>query len=249
MITKLRDNPKDWTADYTPALSFDVVSYQHELDKIAGKSRGHSILKLFWGGIETEQRYSKWANGVPIESTQEPKFYARKKHPLLLDFQKVPIRRWIIAQRTEPEQYGYGKEDTFTDEYGVVKPMVEKPREGYYDAYIYIGDHSLCPIDCSDKKLCFGDYKEPSLDELSLVLEHTFRLMQDKTTNPYKPLTAEDVERFGLEYKKEKQAKDEAYDKEFDERSFDWWKTHGHRITSDDPSVIKHGKYHDLGRK
>lgn len=248
-MTSFQDNYLDWTGQFVSAPPFDISAFQNQLNRITGLSRGLPILKLEWGCDAKVRKFSKWANGVPIESEDQPKFYFERYHPLILQVIKVPVRRWVITQRTEPEQYGYGdnSDNTFTDEYGSNNLLADKPKDGDYTPYIFVGDHSKCPIDCCKHKLCYGDFKEPNWAELEIITEHTFKLQKEQI-KPYQKLGREDYERIALENKNEQERRQVEADILTDLQSKDWWNTHGHRITSDDPSVLKNGKYHFIKR-
>lgn len=245
-LTTFLDDPAKWGAELNPPPSFDVLGYQEKLNQIAGLSRGKPIVKLFWGGNVTEKVWKEFANGIPTKFENEPLFHIKRPHPILLDYQKIPIRRWILTQRTEPEQYGYGddSDNTVTDETGQTRLMGYKPKE-FYTPYIFIGDHSICPKDCSERKRCYGDYKLPSQAELDLVAEHCYLARQDGfNVNPYQRITQPDIAKGESEIKSKLQAEKEKKNAELDLQSLDWFRTHGHRLRTDFPK----GRFIFLGQ-
>jgi hypothetical protein len=241
----IKDHWRDWPKEFSAPPAFDRDAYQTRLNEITGLSRGMPILKLVWGGEEGTAKYSEWDSfGTPQKSHIVPTYSVTRKNPILDHIEYVPIRRWIIVERAEPEFYGLGSDDdnTFTNEYGVDCKPAEKPVE-LYTPYIYIGDHSNCPTDCCAKRICFGGYKPPSAWELDLILEHTYKLSKDKFINPYSRLSAETKAHLNLEKKHLKEIRDQEFDDHIKEEAKDWWNAHSHRITEDDPSVLSRGKY------
>lgn len=165
---------KEWTHQMEAAPAFDKSAYQEKLNSIAGMTtENEPVLKLVWGGSE-----AVWVNGevqprYAIESMATNNFG-----------EKLPLRRWIIEENTEPaqlEKMGGKNHDA-----------LEVPEKGFYTAYIIVGDHSKCKADCSAKGLCLGEYKEPDGAELNLIIEHTMRLLTDKNRpDPRKQITPE----------------------------------------------------------
>lgn len=199
---KWRDNPADWTTDYVPYPDGfgerEKEAYQTLINSITGLSRDKPILRLEWGGEEKVTRYDKWdSSGNPIHLIEEPKYKARRESRIIPGvYHFLPMRRWVIAQRQEPEQYGYGddSDNTYTDEFGVTKKPAEKPTE-LYTPLIFIGDHSKCEKDCCATRLCPGDYKHPGIPELDWIREKTKLLYKEFKADPYSPLSPADISR------------------------------------------------------
>lgn len=200
-----KDNPKDWPAEYClPYGSFNVKNYQEKIDNIAGKSRGRSILRLVWGASQEIAifRYSEWDSfGRAISEVREPKYKIRRDGALAGMILHVPVRRWIIEQLQEPEQYRIDEEEDtkFENEHGVTCKVAEKPTE-MYTPLIYVGDHSVCEPNCCAKRLCLGDFKEPDQAELNWITRSTFQLSQEfNSKDPYRPFNDFDVARAARE--------------------------------------------------
>lgn len=239
-----KDPPSKWTADWAvPFTTFDVNDYQDKLNKIAGFSRGEPILKLEWGGTASYEVYTEWVHGSPLSSVLAPKYAIRRiVNGVEL---KIPIRRWVIAQRAELEQLDRPK---FTDERGITKPMGELNRSGEYTPYIFVGDHTYCAPDCCAKKICVGDYKDPGEAELSLIRKHTALLNLEFEGNPYSKVNSEFKEKIDRDVAYDEKKRKEKENEKFDEQSLEWFRLHGHRLSdSATPTTLKHGKFIDLG--
>lgn len=191
------------------------------------------------------RKYDGWtATGIPILAVPVPKHAIPRVDSNTGLEVKIPIRRWIITQLQEPEQYGYGDDSDmyFTDENGAACKVAEKDSE-LYTPLIYIGDHSKCPDNCCEGRICLGDYKHPGRAELEWVKETTFDLRKNYKHNPYEPLSQSALDEIERDIKYTREKKREKIDEGFDLRMKEWFKVHGHRLTSDDPSVLTHGKY------
>lgn len=245
VTTNIKDHWSQWTRDFVPAPDFDIESYQRKIDLIAGKSRDESILRLEWGGSGTVSKYTKWDSaGMPLEAELIPRHAIPRRNQILDFIEHIPIRRWIITQRQEPEQYGYGddSDNTFTDEYGVVCKISEKPKS-FYTPLIYVGDHSKCPADCCANTVCLGDYKAPDQSELDWITEATFKLASEFKNDPYKAMSGDMLDEAAKDVLEEVDAQRKQSEDMFNDRFKDWFNAHGHRLSDDDPSVISHGKY------
>lgn len=242
----IKDHWSTWDHNYVEAPSFNVEAYQQRLNEIAGFSRDQPILKLMWGGSEYITKYYEWDSfGTPQKSHKIPRFALHRKNPILGCMEYIPIRRWIIVERAEPETYDYDDPkagNVFTNEYGIECQIAEKPRD-FYTPYIYVGDHSKCSSDCCKDRICLGDYKIPGVDELDLVLEHTWKAARDRSVNPYGTLSSDEVEQLTKEAEYKRSLLKQKIDDEMDYEAKNWFHVHGHRITEDDPTVLAKGKF------
>lgn len=232
----LKDYWGDWSRDFVSAPPFSVSEYQERLNAICGKSRGYPIMKLEWGGNATIVKHDRWdSSGTPTHSIIMPRFAVPRKHEFLDHAEYIPIRRWIISERCEPEQYrpDDNSDNTFTDENGVVCTAAEKPHQ-FYTPYIYVGDHSKCPPNCCEFKLCLGDYKHPDAAELDLLLEVTYSLKTEFFGNPYAPINEGQLARINKEHQSKAETRLEAEQTSFDEESRDIWKGVKRSITDED---------------
>jgi len=242
----IKDHWSDWDEKFIPAPEFDVQSFQEKLNEIAGKSRGNPILKLEWGGDATVTKYTAWDSwGKPTNLLINPRFAIPRRHPILDYEMYIPIRRWIITERAEPEQTRPDDDfdNTFTDENGVVCKAGEKTVETYLP-YIYVGDHSKCPPNCCETSLCLGDYKPPGNAELNYIREVTYKLVTEFYTDPYNPLNEAQMAKIRREQRDKREKRREAALNEFDDESRDIFNVTKHRLTSDDPTVHSKGRFH-----
>lgn len=236
-----------WDRHFEPKPVFDDQAYQEKLNAIAGFYNNMPILKLEWGGDTKVKKFNQWDEvGLPIEEIILPK-YALKR-PMIVDptlIEYIPIRRWVIAQYQSPGQYNFGddSDNTFTDERGINCLIDSKSSEGRYEPLIYVGDHLLCPSNCCEHKICLGAYKDPSEAELEWIRWATQQLAKEFKQDPDKPVSEELINkhRRDAQYKADKIREEK--DEDLDYYWKDWHKTHGHRLTTEDPSVLKHGKY------
>lgn len=246
-----RDHPSKWESEFYPAPDgVDVEAFQKRLNQIAGVSHtGEPILRLEWGGTAFEMVHIEWnALGMPTRTERRPKYKFLRPNPITQVAEEIPIRRWIISERSEPEQYrAHDDSDMYFEEMGVKKKRQEKPQHGWYAPLVIIGDHRSCPPDCSDNKLCFGDYKEPSEDELDWVREATYFVQTQKDRiDPRKPIDkgwAEETARKETRKAKRKAALD--LHKHMEDHAKDFLRTHGHRFTQD---TVSDGKWGKLGK-
>lgn len=226
----IRDHWADWDETYSPQPSFDVKSYQEKLDQVCGKSRGESIMKLFWGGSETIVKYTKWGpDGQPTAVETVPRFAIPRTSAIFGLRIYIPVRRWIICERMEPEQLGVGDEtdNTFIDERGVKCYAGDKTdKKHLYVPYIYVGDHSKCPDDCCKDRVCLGDYKTPDQAELDYLLECTYNLHKDFKGDPYSTLSDEILAEINREYQSKEEKRLETEEIDFEAESKDLYNTH-----------------------
>lgn len=225
----IKDHWADWDTTYVSKPNFDVRGYQEKLDNICGKSRGESIMKLFWGGDETIQKFVKWGpDGQPSEVETVPRF-AIPRTSFLGTRMYIPVRRWIICERMEPEQLQVESDadNTFEDERGVkCYAGDKKDKKHLYVPYIYVGDHSKCPSTCCDDRICLGDYKEPDNAELHYLAECTYNLSKDFKGDPYSVLSKEEIAQFTKDYEYETEKASERNESEFEAESKALYNTH-----------------------
>lgn len=239
MSLKDIDDRSKWESRFYPApFGVDVAGYQEKLNRIGGFGQnGEPILKLEWGGDASEKVHVEWDPfGKPTKTQDRPRFKFLRPNPLTQIADEIPIRRWIITERGEPEQY---RADDDSDikflEGGVLKKRIEKPRGGFYTPLVVIGDHTECPKDCCKYKMCFGKYKPPSDDELEWVEAATRYLEKKKDRfDPRKPVDAQAAA--ALSAKVNKEARDNTEYKQWEtieEFARDFYRTHGHRFKLD----------------
>lgn len=244
----IKDHPKDWVSDWYPQPEFDVEDYQSRLNRITGLSRGQPIVRLEWGGTAYEMVHTQWdAWGNPTKTEPRPRHKLLRPSSIYgMPAKEIPIRRWILTEICEPERYR--SEDNsdvmFEDTDGVKKQKIVKPKRGYYTPILVIGKHDVCPPDCSDRRLCYGDYKAPSYDELLWVKEAWANILKEKARDMHRAMTNAEAGEIAAKANKESAEDEEkAFIERTDDFSLDWLRTHGHRLKDE----FLNGKYIFLG--
>lgn len=167
------DTPAAWGGGPTPAPGgVDIQLAQREIDSICGTTRDNkSIVKLVWNG---DPRYwrevcLRWdAAGEPLGFVKRPivlyrSVYGRDRR-LQYD---VPVPRWVLLTRIEPEQYvpGWERDSKLWDQergrYIQVKPSV--PPDEYYVWFMTIAEHNAhcCQLASEENRSCYGFYAAP----------------------------------------------------------------------------------------
>lgn len=230
----IKDHWSDWDEKFISAPEFDVNLYQEKLNTVCGKSRGEPIMKLIWGGDATITKYTGWnSSGEPIKADIIPRFAIPRTHPIFGHKMYIPVRRWIICERSEPEQRlpDDNSDNKFTDENGITCEVADKTQHAHeYLPYIYVGDHSKCPPDCCSERLCLGDYKHPDNAEIDYLIECTYKLRKDFFCDPYSPVNKAQVARILKEYNDEQEKRREAEEIDLEAENKEWLKTHGHNL-------------------
>lgn len=240
----LLDTWKTWTREFTPSPNFNVKEYQESLDRVVGKSRGRSIMKVEWGGDATIVQYTQWdPYGKPVKAEIVPRYSVTRVNEFgMVDH--IPIQRWIISELMEGEQLQADDPTnvSFTDENGTTCVVTDK-NQFQYTPYIYVGDHSDCPTNCCEKRLCLGKYKVPGVEELDYLRECTWKLRQEFFADPYSQHSEDVTAKINVENKAKQEKRLESQENAFNDESKDWWNAHSHRITDEDPSVLSHGRF------
>lgn len=189
--SKLRDNPRSWTHDYTPApAEFPRATFQQKIDALVGIARGgQSIIRLVWGAEEEKLRFDI---ENPHDTTLKiPRYTTRIRGK---EF-KVRINRWILEEFVPPEQLeGMGEQYVRTN-HGLFIPHQVKldQQNGYYQCLYVIADHTKCEesVCNSDEYFCFGDYRVPDHTDLDKLRHIQYLKAQSEASmqfNPYAPL-------------------------------------------------------------
>jgi hypothetical protein len=141
--------------------------------------------------------------------------------------------------------------------YEVVDAAGPPPPDGLYSYLLTIADHDpdngCCARAMNDWKngdrttrRCWGYYRLPS----DVDLQNLQRMKADRDANPYKqsphePLTAETLAEIAL---LEKSWNEDQHQRRKDD-AHELWRDHmsvwGHRLVTDDPAVLHHGKFKD----
>lgn len=252
--TPIYDEPRRWADTNSWARpSFNVAEFQKKIDEIVGKSvRGDSIVVLRWMRDSEcyEKFHTEWDTlGTPTKHELRARYNYVSIDLPNGDFIDIPPPRWVLEQRYEPEQIADEWNKTrWENKDGMPVPVRDAcPTNGYYQYLWMIGHHTETCCDdgiTKDGKVCWGRYREPSEKDLTVLKAMMWRRAKDNlNTNPFEKVS-EDVERTVLKraadldaVAKEKQS---ALRKDIIADAF---AQSLHKFT-DDPGVLKHGKYH-----
>jgi len=257
------DSPWRWAENSSwPRPSFDVQAFQKRIDAIVGKTaRGDSIVVLRW--MRDKECFEKWYTQWDVTTPTAHELRARYKFCTIEDIPgqpglvvDIPPPRWVLEQRYEPEQIAAEWEKTRWEmRDGVPRPLRDAcPREGYYAWLLTIASHGRCGCENGiltvgdQPTVCWGRYAEPTEQVLTTLKRMMWLKRKDNLgTNPFeKP--SEAVQEKGIKRLYSALADDKAKKAELqkdiigDAIKQNLWKH------TDDPTVLKHGKYHDLGK-
>lgn len=175
------NDPLSWGAsDWSCPLSDEqVAAFQARIDSVVGTSRGESIVKLAWNA---DKRYwreicTNWDSvGKPTEFIKRPiVLYKSVREPNGKLLHDIPVPRWLLLTRLEPEQYaGTWARDSKVwmpdrQQYVQVKPEVP-PAGGWYVWLMTIADHDqwCCSQAAEEDRSCYGLYADPGRGILEL---------------------------------------------------------------------------------
>ena len=248
---KVLDNPKRWGAEIRPPY-FDVKSYQERIDAIVGKSRdGRPVIRLVWAPTvettaygETMRRY--WVTRIKL-GTQ---------------WRYISPPRWILEQRIEREQYVPSWLATrFSTQVAEGEEPIDKgePPEEFYSFAYLCAEHDPIPLGkdwpgCCDRlyeesrRRCWGYYREPNDYDLQLISQAVRARDAMPYYNPYAPLTRDQLAQIEAAASMQIERQQEELEEYKREMNKDFMKLHGWRLTENDPTVLKHGRIHDLGK-
>lgn len=209
------DPPSEWSTHFQRAPHFNQEAFQNKLNAIAGFTQANEpVLRLVWGANES------YFMQDGLELIERPRYATRRGQP---------IRRWLIEENTDPGQLeAMG---------GKTGALIVKER-GFYELWLVIADHSLCPPNCKNRdNICLGDYREPDETVLNYIRECTRKIEADKNRpDPRKAVTPEMVVPYLAKplSDEEKEEKEEA---ETADRLKSWIRTHGvGRVSNVKPS-------------
>jgi hypothetical protein len=149
----------------------------------------------------------------------------------------------------------------FEPVYTMVDSLGPPPRDGLYSYLFTIADHDPDQKCCkrawrgwkSGKRKtmrCWGYYREPGQKDLDRLAEaKAARDAQPFKQSPFEPLSAQTLSEIAIT----ERAWNEEQKKGAPKMASDMWGDHtnvwGHRLTTNDPGVLHHGKYHFLSGK
>lgn len=219
----------------------DLAAWQRQIDRMAGKTpSGLSNLRIVWGqDFEATKMIScgAWRMRYPFYRFEEdgqildigiPRFYVEELVPRET---LMANDRWANAR--------YYRDPDNGELIDVLGPC---PETGFYDTVFQIAHHDEhC---CNGREIanhapCLGAYRTPTdadLDRIGRILQRRDRA----TENDLNPSSAEMTRR----YKAMSDKKEATLQNQMASQISDYLKTHSFTWFTDDPTVIKHGKYH-----
>lgn len=254
-VSHILDEPWRWADNSTwPRPVFDVAAFQKKIDEIVGVTlKGQSIVRLRWMRDPDcyEKFYTKWDLATPVAFDLRARYKFATVDLPNGDFVDIPPPRWVLEQRYEPEQIAAEWEKARWETVdGMPRPKRDAcPAEGYYSHLWTIAAHSPdCCVEgvSKDGTVCWGMYRQPSEKDLTTLRAMMWRKRKDGLrTDPFeKPSAAveDKVIRRQHNFDEEAQGKKNRLQREIID---DAVRQALHKFT-DDPSVLKHGKYHIL---
>jgi hypothetical protein len=168
------NDPQRWgSSDSSCPLSDEqVAAYQARIAAVVGTSNDRSIAKLVWNADKRFWREIcvSWdTTGKAIEFIRRPiVLYRTRRDQTGKVLHDVPVPRWLILTRLEPEQYaGTWARDSrvwFPDrgQYVQVKPETP-PADGWYVWLMTIAEHDAwcCRMAAEEDRACYGLYADP----------------------------------------------------------------------------------------
>lgn len=92
---------------------------------------------------------------------------------------------------------------------------------------------------------CWGSYRQPNDLDLQMISRLAENMQANKERAMYRPISPAELAEIELASNMQVEAENERMEALEDEMVRDFMRTHGHRLLTDDPGVLRHGKYHD----
>ena len=164
--------------------------------------------------------------------------------------------RWILEERFEPGQYF----ESWNVTRYVFDPILKRRKDlrgdapsEWYNCLPEIGvvaSHEPNRACCDrafeeSRRRCWGYYRLPNAKDLRAIERAVGeRNLDPWTQNPHEPLSPETLAEAHRQASMEAQVVEEEHSQIISDLWDDQFLVHGHRLTTDDPGVLKHGKYH-----
>lgn len=233
---------------------FKPIWFQKQLDKIGGKElNGKSRFVLRWGQSSEAQDWDPWGRewrARYIHRSFKQKMVRSETESGIVDIKMetfdVAIPRWFVEYYIPPGVACLGHQVTGVDSEGDswFDPL---PTGGLYEPMLEISEHDgNCCADMQKQNLaCHGFYRDPSEEDLQMIRFLIWKRDHQKEERPGAERNLQtDLE---TSRKKESEWRSE-WLKGLEERiggiTKDAVKTHGFTLQTDDPTVLKWGKWH-----
>lgn len=219
----------------------DLAVWQKQIDRMAGKTpSGLSNLRIVWGQDFNATKMiscGAWRMKYPFFRFEEagqildvgiPRFYVEEL---------VPRETLMANGRWDRARYYHDP-----DSGELIDVLGPCPETGFYDTVFQVAYHDEACCDGREVKNhepCLGAYRSPTdqdIDRIARILQRRDRA----TESDLNPSAAQSSRRYkAIISKQEAQVHSEMVD-----QINDFMKTHAFTWFTDDPTVIKHGKYH-----
>lgn len=221
----------------------NLAPIQERIDRVAGLTpEGRSRLRIVWGQDWESTKmicFEKWVmkypfwrieDGEDLRDIGKPRFFIEELHTNAelnaRDSWEKARFSWINGVRVD-----------------VLGPM---PVDGYYTSVFMIGyhDHHCCNgREVVKNEPCMGAYREPDDSDIERI-QRALQRREEASNDDIAP-PAELIQKRAIDAGKNR---DEKWRQGIRDVIEDFMRTHGHRFNTYDPSVLKHGKYHDMGK-
>jgi hypothetical protein len=249
--SSLLDDPREWGEVIPQPSDVNVKQFQTYLNRLCGRNaEGKPIMRLVWGWSEEarEWRAGDWR-------------FKYRFHTVYLKTQDMHIDlavpRWFLEELIEPVQYleqwnahRYAASPNGSELVDVLgPPPVER---GWYQhartIAIHDDDRRCCnKLWDTQRRTCWGFYRPPGELDLSVVSHAVLQRDAERQLNRGdEPLSPEVFKLCSQAQFEAKREREERIDSRVSELIDDTVRTHKFSWTSDDPSVLKHGKFHFL---
>lgn len=222
-----------------------IVQFQKKLNKIAGlASTGKPNVRLIWPASKDESISMHFVNG---EKRARYRLYTQVYQCTSVSPASLEVIQNIDVDITVPrfmlEEYHEPSEDAFN-------PSTEDTRgQGYYTHLKSIGHHDEKCCNGTgatrDGILCLGLYREPNesdLDDLKRMIKmRDAEVLSHRAGEIY---TEAEMIASAKDHRAQMEAMESRRKSTYYQALLDSFKTHGHKMFTDDLSVLKHGKYH-----
>lgn len=219
----------------------DLKYWQRRIDQVAGKSAtGQSHLRIIWGQDTEVARMivcGDWKLKYPFWRVQDGSHLREIGIPRFIIEEHIPASELMVNGRWDNARYSWDAESGALID--VLGPLLDG---GFYSKAFVVAHHDeMC---CNGEEIvkgepCLGAYRLPAETDIARIQRALQR--REAASNSEVAPSPEYLEKQRLDML-EKQ--DERRKTNLRERLDDWTKTHAHTWTTDDPSVITHGKYH-----
>jgi len=207
-------DPKNWTNEFFPAPPFPREAFQAELDRICGKARGQSKVRLVFGSEEEELADAQISTlGVGLGRHKVGRYTTNR------DGRKVRIRRWIFEEWQPPEQLHEGFVRMPGSGLYIPPNERQKLHKGVWNLIYTVADHSRCNCAPEDYS-CFGAYRPPGPQDLKNFMRMTAAMQEDQIkADPFSPLSQEMISKL----QRKANAELEAYEKQIEREEEEYY--------------------------